>query len=136
MSPIRLATLATVIALLAFVLGARLGAEASGAAAPGGAPSARAPMALGGPEGRVALGGAWTVRADPAGRGIALGWPSGRFTGTSVRIPHSPNARHVTGARGARSYAGAVAWLRTTFTVARGGDHALRFESVHHRARR
>ncbi len=135
MSHLRLATLAAVLALLAFVLGARLGAEASGAGAPAGAVAAHAPMALGGPDGRVALDGAWTVRPDPAGQGIARGWPRGRFAGAAVRIPHSPNARHVTGVRGARSYAGAVAWLRTTFTVGRGGDHALRLESVHHRAR-
>jgi glycosyl hydrolase family 2 len=134
-SPIRLATLAAVLALLAFVLGARLRAEASGAGAPAAVPAARAPMTLGGPDGRVALDGAWTVRADRAGQGVARGWPRGRFAGRTVRVPYSPNARHVTGERGARSYAGAVAWLRTTFTVARGGDHALRFESVHHRAR-
>jgi hypothetical protein len=130
-TPIRLATLAAVLALLAFVLGARLAAEASGA----GAAAAHAPMALGGPDGRVALDGVWTVRADRAGQGIARGWPRGRFSGSAVRVPHSPNARHVTGVRGARSYAGTVAWMRTAFTVVRGGDHALRFESVHHRAR-
>ena len=135
MSSIRLATLAAVLALLAFVLGARLGAEAAGAPAPAGGSGAHAPMALGGPVGRVALDRAWTVRADQAGHGLALGWPRGRFAGRPVHVPHSPNAVHVTGSRGARSFAGGVAWFRTTFTIARGGDHTLRFESVHHRAR-
>jgi beta-galactosidase/beta-glucuronidase len=66
---------------------------------------------------------------------VRAGWPAGRFPGSDVTVPYSPNARHVTGAAARRSEAGDVAWYRTTFTVRRAGDHAIGFESVHHRAR-
>jgi hypothetical protein len=121
------AALAAGCAVLAFLLGVRVGADAAGRHEPRRSAAARFAPA--------ALDGRWVVRADPRGRGIARGWPAGRFAGREVTVPHSPNARRVTGAASARSYAGDVAWFRTAFTVARGGDHALRFESVHHRAR-
>jgi hypothetical protein len=143
------AAAAALLAVLALVLGVRLGADAAGAgerasaaggsasrvmAAGGAGGSASRMMAAGGPDGRVALAGWWTVRGDRAGAGVARGWQWGGFDGRRARVPFSPNARHVTGARGRRSYQGGVAWLRTTFASG-DGDHALRFESVHHRAR-
>jgi beta-galactosidase/beta-glucuronidase len=80
------------------------------------------------------LDGPWIVRGDRAGRGVALGWPRGDFSGRTVTVPFSPNARHVRGAAGMRSFEGSVAWYRTTIDVARDGDYAVRFDSVNHRA--
>ncbi|MDX6722046.1 MAG: beta-galactosidase [Solirubrobacteraceae bacterium] len=109
-----------VTAILAFVLGA----QAGGAAGP--APEAAAvlhvPVAGTGPIGRRALDGIWTVRVAPGRRR------------ERVRLPYSPNAVHVSGPEGAQSFAGQVAWYRTTVTVAEAGDYAIRFESVQHRA--
>jgi hypothetical protein len=51
-----------------------------------------------------------------------------------VSVPFSPNARHVRGAAGTRSFEGSVAWYRTTVDVARAGDYAIRLDSVNHRA--
>ena len=128
---------AAILALLAFGLGLRLGASAAGFGLPFARrpPPAHVPMAFGGPDGRIALDGPWVVRRDPGLRGVAAGWPAGRFGGRRVTVPSSPNAGHVTGAAGRRSQAGEVAWFRTSFAVRRGGDHAIRFESLHHRAR-
>ncbi|MGZ4270591.1 MAG: glycoside hydrolase family 2 protein [Solirubrobacteraceae bacterium] len=102
---------------------------ARGAGGDGGPLPARS-----GPAGERTLTGGWVLRGDRAGRGVALGWPAGGFRGRSVSVPFSPNATHVTGAAGARSFAGSVAWYRTTFTVGRAGDYAVDFESVNHRA--
>ena len=128
---------AAILALLAFGLGLRLGGSAVGFDLPFARrpPPVHVPMAFGGPDGRVALDGPWVVRRDPALRGVAAGWPLGRFAGRRVTVPYSPNASHVTGAVGKRSQAGGVAWFRTAFTVSRGADYAIRFDSVHHRAR-
>jgi glycosyl hydrolase family 2 len=114
------------VAVLALVAGAT-GDQLGGA---GG----RGLPATTGPAGERALGGAWIVRGDRAGRGLALGWPAGDFAGRTVRVPYSPNARHVRGAAATRSFEGSVAWYRTTFSVPAGGDYAIRFESVNHRA--
>jgi hypothetical protein len=132
-----LAALAALLAVLALVLGVRLGSDAAGAGERAGVRaggSGSRAMAAGGADGRVALDGAWIVRGDPAGDGISRGWQWGGFAGRRARVPLSPNARHVTGERGRRSFEGGVAWFRTTFASGEG-DHALRFESVHHRAR-
>jgi beta-galactosidase/beta-glucuronidase len=90
--------------------------------------------AASGPGGERVLAGPWVVRGDLAGRGLARGWPSGHFGGRTVHVPFSPNARHVRGAAGERSFQGSVAWYRTTVTVARAGDYAIRFQSINHRA--
>ena len=74
------------------------------------------------------------VRRDPTAAGSRGGWPPGASGGPVRTSPTRPTPA-VTGAASARSYAGDVAWFRTAFTVGAGGDHALRFESVHHRAR-
>jgi beta-galactosidase/beta-glucuronidase len=94
----------------------------------------RALPASSGPGGERTLDEPWVVRSDRAGRGERLGWPNGGFTGRTVRLPFSPNAAHVRGAAGERSFEGSVAWYRTTVTVASAGDYAIRFESVNHRA--
>ena len=80
------------------------------------------------------LDGPWIVRGDRAGRGEALGWRAGHFAGREERMPFSPNARHVRGVAGERSFAGSVAWYRTTVIVPRAGVYAIRFESVNHKA--
>jgi beta-glucuronidase len=86
-----------------------------------------------GPGGERTLDGPWIVRGDRTERGLALGWPSGGFSGRTVRLPFSPNAGHVRGVAGERSFQGSVAWYRTTFAVARSGTYAIRFQSVNHR---
>jgi beta-galactosidase/beta-glucuronidase len=108
-------------ALLAVVLGA-LGLVARAGGMPARDPVVHAPVAAGGPTGRVALDGPWSVRVMPDG-------PSRR-----VHLPYSPNARVVSGPAGQVSYQGAVAWYRTGFTVPFEGDYAIRFESVNHEA--
>jgi Glycosyl hydrolases family 2, TIM barrel domain/Glycosyl hydrolases family 2, sugar binding domain len=94
--------------------------------------SALAPSTIA--SGERTLSGPWVVRGDRAGRGAALGWPSGGFAGRWVTIPFSPNARHVRGAAGERSFRGSVAWYRKTFNVPSTGDYAIAFQSVNHRA--
>ncbi|MEA2289271.1 MAG: beta-galactosidase, partial [Solirubrobacteraceae bacterium] len=114
-----------VVAVVALLACGRAGAppaHAADAAPPVRAAEARAPMAEGGPTGRRVLDGPWTVRVMPGG------------ARRRVRLPHSPNAGVVTGPGAVRSYAGSVAWYRTTLTVRAAGDYAIRFESVHHRA--
>ena len=113
-----LAVTLAVSAILAFAIGA----QAGGAPVPEAGPAPHAPVAETGAMGRRALDGPWTVRVIP---GIRR---------ERVRLPYSPNAGAVSGAAGARSFAGAVASYRTTLLVAQGGDYAIRFESVHHRA--
>jgi hypothetical protein len=90
--------------------------------------------AASGPGGVRPLDGPWIVRGDRTGRGGALGWRGGGFAGRTVRMPFSPNAGHVRGVAGERSFAGSVAWYRTTLLVPRAGVYAIRFESVNHRA--
>ncbi len=106
---------ATILALLAFA-----------------APASAAPMAYGGPTGRRALDTGWVVRMDPAGQGVKRGYPAGGFSGRAVTVPYSPNAADVSSMD---SHRGSIAWFATDVTVGASGDYAIRFESVHHRAR-
>jgi beta-glucuronidase len=115
---------AAAVAILALVAGATGRQSAAERALP----------AATGPGGERALDGPWIVRGDRTERGLALGWAAGGFSGRSERVPFSPNARHVRGAAGERSFQGSVAWYRTTVTVPRTGDYAIRFQSVNHRA--
>jgi hypothetical protein len=116
--------LAAVVAVLALVAGA-IGEQRRPAPA---LPSTS------GPSGARVLDGPWLVRGDRARRGEALGWRTGHFAGRRITLPFSPNARHVRGLAGERSFAGSVAWYRTTLIVPRAGVYAIRFESVNHRA--
>jgi Glycosyl hydrolases family 2, TIM barrel domain/Glycosyl hydrolases family 2, sugar binding domain len=118
------ACLAAAVAVLALVAGAT-GEQRS--------PAPAVPAASG-PGGARLLDGPWIVRGDHAGRGAALDWRKGDFAGRTVKVPFSPNARHVRGVAGERSFAGSVAWYRTTVTLPRAGVYAIRFESVNHRA--
>ena len=108
------------VAAVAAAVIAALGSGATAGAMPARDPVLHAPMIAGGQTGRVALDGRWSVRVVPA------------TTARPVHVPYSPNARAVSGPEGVASFAGAVAWYRTTFTVAAPGDYAIRFESVNH----
>jgi beta-galactosidase/beta-glucuronidase len=92
------------------------------------------PAADQGPSGRVALRGPWVIAPDPHIRGTRRNWQAGNFTGRTVSIPHAFNAVPILGAAGSRNYRGSVAWYRTTFTTAKPGVYALRYESISHRA--
>ena len=49
-----------------------------------------------------------------------------------MTVPYSPNAANVSSMA---SHRGSIAWFATDVTVGASGDYAIRFESVHHRAR-
>jgi hypothetical protein len=83
----------------------------------------------------VRLGGVWGYKGDPGDKGLAAGWSKGLFTGSHVRIPYVPNAWPVTGGHGLRNFRGTVGWYVTHFRVSKTGLYAIRFESVHHKAR-
>ncbi len=125
--------------------GALLGVAAAGAVAviagPGGDATgqdgntaALRAVAVGGPAGRVPIAGPWTLRSDKRFTGVAKGWPTGNFVGSTVSVPNSPNAKRITGAAGLASFRGSAGWYRTTITVPADGPYALRFESVNHKA--
>jgi hypothetical protein len=84
-----------------------------------------------GPGGRSQLT-RWTLRADRANQGLRLGWARGGFGGPSVSVPNDVEPLPYSGAGGARSYQGSVAWYRTTFTAAGSGEYALSFHSANY----
>jgi beta-galactosidase/beta-glucuronidase len=79
----------------------------------------------GGPAGRVAVDGAWSVRVSDAG---------GIHPARRVHVPYSPNASVVSGTAGEASFQGGVADYRTALQISGDGDYAIRFESVNHSA--
>jgi hypothetical protein len=93
-----------------------------------------APVDVGGATGRVALAGPWTLRGDRTTRAATRAWQAGAFDGSTIAVPDVPNADRITGQAGMRSMQGSVGWYRTTFSVPRDGQYAIRFESVNHRA--
>src|SRR4051812_50118891 len=112
-------------AALATVLAVAMAALAYGALAggmPARDPVLHAPVIAGGPTGRVALDGRWSVRVLPS------------RTARAVHIPYSPNAGVVSGAAREAGLEGSGAWDRTALNVAAAGEDAIRFESVNHRA--
>ena len=88
------------------------------------------PTIAGGPGGRVALLGPWTITRDGADHGSLKGWQAGVFQGSQVQLPFVPNAMPIVGRPGIKSYRGTVAWYRTSFTVPSDGVYALHFESI------
>ncbi len=86
-----------------------------------------------GPGGRTPLTH-WTLRRDPANRGLSKGWQRGGFAGTAVSVPNVVNPTPFTGAAGARNYEGSVAWYRTTISASEAGIYALTFQSANYRA--
>jgi hypothetical protein len=96
------------------------------------APSAGLPI-YEGPGGRVALS-RWTLRTDPAARGIARGWQRGGFAGRAVSVPNVVDPTAYSGRAGARNYEGSLAWYRTSFSAGAAGIYALDFQSANFKA--
>jgi hypothetical protein len=86
-----------------------------------------------GPGGRTELT-RWTLRRDPANRGLALGWRRGKFGGAGVSVPNVVSPTPFSGPAGASNYEGSVAWYRTTFAAPHAGVYALTFESANFEA--
>jgi hypothetical protein len=116
--------------MLALVLaGAAL---AAGAAAVAQAPPLESAISEG-PGGREPLT-QWTLRNDPANRGLSLGWQRGGFGGAQVNVPNVVSPTPYTGRAGARNYEGSIAWYRTSFDAPQAGVYALTFESANYLA--
>jgi len=86
-----------------------------------------------GPGGRIPLT-RWSLRKDPANRGLALGWARGGFGGSSVSVPNVVSPTPYTGAAGAQNYEGSVAWYRASFQAQHSGVYALGFQSANFQA--
>jgi len=86
-----------------------------------------------GPGGRTPLT-QWTLRRDPASRGLALGWQRGGFAGATVSVPNVVSPAPYTGQAGARNYEGSIAWYRTSFDAPQAGTYAFTFQSANYRA--
>jgi hypothetical protein len=82
-----------------------------------------------GPGGRTALT-RWTLRRDPADRGLRLGWQHGGFAGASVSVPNVVSPSPYSGPTAQGNYEGSVAWYRTTLDAPTAGTYALTFESA------
>ena len=82
-----------------------------------------------GPGGRTALR-SWTLRKDPADRGLRRGWQRGGFAGASVSVPNVVSPHPYSGPAAQANYEGSVAWYRTTFKAPAAGTYALTFESA------
>jgi hypothetical protein len=133
-SPSRKAAVAgaAVCIALAALVATLLSVPSPGSAAPQPSPVEAIPSqarVFEGPGGRAALT-RWTLRRDPADRGLALGWRRGGFGGSTVSVPDVVNPQPISGAAGVRSYEGSVAWYRTTFQASRAGTYALAFASA------
>jgi Glycosyl hydrolases family 2, TIM barrel domain/Glycosyl hydrolases family 2/Glycosyl hydrolases family 2, sugar binding domain len=114
----------TKLALAALVACVALAATAAAAQAPPGAS-----LLAEGPGGRTPLT-SWTLRKDPANRGLAQGWRRGGFAGTSVRVPNVVSPYPYAGAAAEPNYEGSVAWYRTSFNAPAAGAYALTFQSA------
>jgi hypothetical protein len=86
-----------------------------------------------GPGGRVPLT-QWTLRKDPANRGLSLDWQRGGFSGSTVSLPNVVSPTPYTGHAGARNYEGSIAWYRTSFQAPQAGTYALSFQSANYLA--
>jgi Glycosyl hydrolases family 2, TIM barrel domain/Glycosyl hydrolases family 2/Glycosyl hydrolases family 2, sugar binding domain len=103
----------------------------------GATPAAQAPptqsVIFEGPGGRIPLT-RWTLRSDPANRGLSLGWPKGGFGGSAVSLPNVVHPAPFNGKAGGRNYEGSVAWYRTSFQAPHAGAYALSFQSANFKA--
>jgi beta-galactosidase/beta-glucuronidase len=119
--------------ILVFLLACTAGCAALAAnAAPSLAPPLQS-VVFEGPGGRIPLT-QWTLRKDPANRGMTLGWQRGGFSGATVSLPNVVSPTPYTGHAGARNYEGSIAWYRTSFQVAQAGTYALGFQSANYLA--
>jgi beta-galactosidase/beta-glucuronidase len=114
---------------LALLLACALLASAAAAAE---APSPQS-LIFEGPGGRTPLL-RWTLRGDPANRGLASGWARGGFSGAQVSVPNDVNPVSYSGRAGQRNYEGSIAWYETSFTAASTGEYALDFQSANFQA--
>jgi hypothetical protein len=115
------------ICALAFACLALATQTASAEAPPG------TPVVSEGPGGRIPLR-SWTVRTDPANRGLSRGFSRGGFAGAAVSVPNVVKAAPYTGHAGAANYEGSIAWYRTSFQAATAGVYALSFQSANYLA--
>ena len=86
-----------------------------------------------GPGGRIQLT-RWTLRRDPANRGLSLDWQRGRFTGATVSVPNDVDPTQWSGRSAQANYNGSVAWYRTSFDAPLAGVYALEFQSANFQA--
>jgi beta-glucuronidase len=97
-----------------------------------GVASAQAPpgqlLTSEGPGGRTALS-RWTLRRDPADRGLSVGWQRGGFAGAEVTVPNVVDPTQFTGRSAEANFEGSVAWYRTSFHAVAAGLYALDFQS-------
>jgi beta-galactosidase/beta-glucuronidase len=91
------------------------------------------PVIFEGPGGRTPLT-RWTLRRDPANRGLALDWSRGGFSGSTVTVPNVVNPTPYTGKAGGVNYEGSIAWYRTSFQAAQAAVYALSFQSANYLA--
>jgi hypothetical protein len=91
------------------------------------------PVIFEGPGGRIPLT-RWTLRRDPANRGISRGWQRGGFSGSAVSVPNVVDPTPYTGKAGGRNYEGSIAWYRTSFQAPQAGVYALSFQSANYLA--
>jgi Glycosyl hydrolases family 2, TIM barrel domain/Glycosyl hydrolases family 2 len=122
----------TVLAKPACALALACVALAAGHASAAQAP-ASAPVIFEGPGGRVPLT-SWTLRRDPANRGLTLSYSRGNFSGGVVSVPNVVNPAPYTGKAGGVNYEGSIAWYRTSFQAAKAGVYALSFQSANYLA--
>ena len=116
------------LALTAAALAATLAANVTQALAP-----PQQPVIFEGPGGRTPLT-QWTLRKDPADRGLSLGWQRGGFGGGAVSVPNVVSPTPYAGRAGAANYEGSVGWYRTSFDAPHAGTYALSFQSANYLA--
>ncbi|HTR88692.1 MAG TPA: glycoside hydrolase family 2 TIM barrel-domain containing protein [Solirubrobacteraceae bacterium] len=115
---------ATKLVLAVVVACVALGASAVAAQGPAGSS-----LLAEGPGGRTALT-RWTLRKDPANRGLSLGWQRGGFGGAAVSVPNVVSAHPYAGRAAEANYEGSVAWYRTSFDAPAAGAYGLTFQSA------
>ena len=122
----------TTLAIVTVTLGIACAALAAGVAAVAQAPPL-APTSTEGPGGREPLT-RWTLRKDPANRGLSLGWQRGGFAGAQVSVPDVVSPTPYAGKAGGRNYEGSIAWYRTSFNAPQTGTYVLTFDSANYLA--
>ena len=123
-----------VVAGVAFLAGVAAAQAPQDVPQPAGGDAAGGqPAIFEGPTGRVALT-RWTLRRDPANRGLALGWAKGGFSGSGVSVPDDVSPAPFNGRGGVVNFEGSLAWYRTSFQASSAGVYALAFQSANFQA--
>lgn len=122
----------TTLSIATVTLGIACVALAAGVAAVAQAPPLP-PASTEGPGGREPLT-QWTLRKDPANRGLSLGWQRGGFTGAQVSVPNVVSPTPYAGKAGGRNYEGSIAWYRTSFNAPQTGTCVFTFDSANYLA--